>query len=341
MNNTTYIATTIKEIISTTKEIATTIPETKKDEGTNVILLGFSQFKLFIAYFTFYIYLTPTKNILYTNQILFPMIITYNRNIRRLLKESRANCTLDLVESDVKFKYYCHVNEETANIKEVKLIPDFDFVSQDNVTLIGITPLSKMFMNNMILLTEENIYNNILEDSFVYILNNSEFKKYDRFMFNISGEINDPQPKLENKNLILTINLENNDKLETTNQCNISNKTRTNYILNCKANEAFIGEIQSAISFIDGNDILLVNFADINDSIIDIEEEENQSQRLYAKSRSNGLGAGAIVGIIVPLVVVIALVTFLIFHFKIKNKEVILSSESSAYNIKPADDTRN
>ena len=63
-------------------------------------------------------------------------------------------------------------------------------------------------MNNMIVLTEDNIYNDILEDSFVYILNNSEFKKYDRFMFNISGEINDPQPKLENKNLILMINLE-------------------------------------------------------------------------------------------------------------------------------------
>ena len=46
-------------------QIDSNIPETKIDEGTNVILLGFSQFKLFIAYFTFYIYLTPTKNILY------------------------------------------------------------------------------------------------------------------------------------------------------------------------------------------------------------------------------------------------------------------------------------
>jgi len=95
--NTTYIATTVKEIISTIKEISTTIPEIKKNEGTNVVLLGFSQFNLFKAYFTFYIYLTATKNILYTKHILFPMEITYNRNIRRLLKETKANCTLDFV----------------------------------------------------------------------------------------------------------------------------------------------------------------------------------------------------------------------------------------------------
>ena len=43
--NTTYIASTEKEIISTIKEISTTLPEIKNEE-TNVVLLGFSQFKL-------------------------------------------------------------------------------------------------------------------------------------------------------------------------------------------------------------------------------------------------------------------------------------------------------
>ena len=106
INNTNYIVTT-------TKEIATTISEIKKDEETQVVLLGFSQFKLSTAYFTFYLYLTAIKNFLYTKFILFPMITTHNRNIRRLLKETKANCTLDVIESDINYRYYCHVAEDT------------------------------------------------------------------------------------------------------------------------------------------------------------------------------------------------------------------------------------
>ena len=47
------------------------------------------------------------------------MTITYNRNIRRLLKETKANCTLDLVESDVKYKYYCHVAKTIPILKKL------------------------------------------------------------------------------------------------------------------------------------------------------------------------------------------------------------------------------
>ena len=179
--------------------------------------------------FAFYIYFTATKNILTTKHILFPMEITYNRNIRRLLKEIKANCTHP-VESDKKYKYYCLVDEKPDNIKEAKLIPDFDFVSQDNVTLTGTTPLAKMFMNNMMAMKNQDKYDNILENSLVYILDNSNFYKYDQLLFNITGEINDPQPKIDNKNLLLMINLENNDTIQI--PCIISNITKNKYILN-------------------------------------------------------------------------------------------------------------
>ena len=209
-------------------------------------------------------------------------------------------------------------------------------MSQDNVTLTGTTPLAKMFMNNMMVMTKDNIYDNILENSFVCIMDNSKFIKYDKFLFNVTGEIEDPQPKLDNKNLILMLNVENNETSEIQVQCNISNITRNNYILNCKANETFQGEIQSAISFIDNDDILLLNFANINDSIINI--EETKYYKLFRKNGKNSLGAGAIVGIIVSILVAVALVTFLIFHFNKKNKkEVTLSSDSSAYAFKVAD----
>ena len=254
------------------------------------------------------------------------MIITHNRNIRRLLKEIKANCTLDLIESDKKYRYYCNVTEETTNIKEIKLIPEFDFTTQDNVTYTGSTPLAKMFMNNMKVL-QNNTYNDMLENSLVYIMDNSSFYRNQQFLFNITGEIEDPQPKLENKNITLLINLENenDEKTEVEVQCNISNITRSNYILYCKSNETFLGELQNAISFIDNNDLLLLNFANINDSIIDIEAN---SRRFFIKNGSK-LGAGAIVGIIIPIIAVIALIIFLVFHLRNKNKRVAYDSESS------------
>jgi hypothetical protein len=256
------------------------------------------------------------------------MIITHNRNIRRLLKEIKANCTLDLIESDKKYRYYCNVTEETTNIKEIKLIPEFDFTTQDNVTYTGSTPLAKMFMNNMKVL-QNNTYNDMLENSLVYIMDNSSLYRNQQFLFNITGEIEDPQPKLENKNITLLINLENeiDEKTEVEVQCNISNITRNNYILYCKSNETFLGELQNAISFIDNNDLLLLNFANINDSIIDI--EANTNRRTFFIKNGSKLGAGTIVGIIIPIIAVIALIIFLVFHLRNKNKRVANDAESS------------
>ena len=277
---------------------------------------------------------------LYTKQILFPMTISYYRNIRRFLKETQANCTLDLIESGTKYKYHCHVNEETVNIKEVNVILDFNFVTQKNVTLSGATPIAKMFMNNMITMAYHKEYYNAIENSFLYIMNISKLYKYSQPLFDIRGEINDPQPKLDNKNLILMINLENEEKQETQVQCNISNTTRNNYILHCEANKTFKGELQSAISFIDDNDILLINFVDINESIIIIEETQS-NRRYYIKKEDNSLGAYAIAGIIIVFLVVIALVAFLIFYLQRKNKRVIFDSESSDIVFNKSNDIKN
>ena len=101
-----------------------------------------------------------------------------------------------------------------------------------------------------------------------------------------------------------------------------------NYILYCKSNETFIGELQNAISFIDNNDLLLLNFADINGSVIDVEADE-YNRRFFIKN-GNKLGAGAIVGIIIPIIAVIALIIFLVFYLRNKNKIVAYDySESS------------
>ena len=191
-------------------------------------------------------------------------------------------------------------------------------------------------MNNMITMMYQDKFNNILENSLVYIMDNSKFYKYNKLLFNVSGEINDPQPKLNNKNLILMTNLENDENPETQAQCNISNITRNNYILYCKSNKTFKGELQSAISFIDDNEILLLNFADINESIINNEITQN-NRRFYIKNGYNSLGAGAIAGIIIPIVAVIALITFLAFHLRKNNKTFNDGPDSSIKGFKISD----
>ena len=103
----------------------------------------------------------------------------------------------------------------------------------------------------------------------------------------------------------------------------------------CKSNESFQGDIQSAVSFINDNDILLVNFANINESIINIEATRN-SRKFFTKKGSK-LEAGAIVGIIIPIIVVIALIAFLIFHLRKKNKKVEFDSDSSMKEFKISD----
>ena len=86
--------------------------------------------------------------------------------------------------------------------------------------------------------------------------------------------------------------------------------------MNCKSNESFKGEIQSAISFIDNNDILLLNFADIKESNINIEATPNN--RKFFMTKGKKLGAGAIVGIIISIIVVIALIVFIIIYLRKK-----------------------
>ena len=353
MNNT-YIFTTIKEISTNINEILSTIKETpitfpqiiintseiKENEETNVDLLGFNQLDLSIKYFSLYMYLISIKNNLYSNQIQYPITITNDRNIRRLLKESIANCTLVSIQSAIKYKYYCRVNEEATNIKGIKIELDFDFVNQENAKLKSVSPLANMFINNMLTMKYHEEYNNIIENSRVYIMDNSKIIGNNKLFFNISGRIIEPKPKLDNKNIMLMINSENDENPQIQVQCDISNITSNNYVLYCKSNETFKGELQSALSFIDNKDILLLNFADINESFINLENIQNYS-RFFIKNDSKSLGPGAIAAIIIPVIVAIALITFLIFYLNKKNRKVNGDSDSSIRKLKISDGVKN
>jgi len=96
-------------------------------------------------------------------------------------------------------------------------------------------------------------------------------------------------------------------------ECTINNITRQNYILNCKTNETFKCHLEGSISFFDNGDILLINFADYNSSLINIEKSTNHN--LFFSKNKNKLGVGAIIGIIIPIIVVIGLIILLLAYF--------------------------
>jgi len=217
-----------------------------------------------------------------------------------------------------KYEFICTVETETKNIKQIKLIPEFNFASQGNYAFKSEAPFAKMFMNHIELIDDK--YDNF-NNSNVYILDNSTYNNSGKYKFYISGSIKDPQPKLYiNQTLKVMINVESDSKASIEVNCIIINITGCNYVLSCKNNETFSGDLQSSISFMDNNDILLINFAEKNNSSInntDIVKHSN-SYRYYKKNLENNKTT-IIIAIIIPIVVAIAIAIGLIIYLRKNN----------------------
>ena len=95
-------------------------PETINTANTQVVLLGFSHFRLYDLLISFYTYIVPIQNKIYSTTIRINAIITYYSNIRSL-KETGGNCTLQNSLTETKLQYLCHIFEETKNIKQIKV----------------------------------------------------------------------------------------------------------------------------------------------------------------------------------------------------------------------------
>ena len=292
-------------------EDSTSVPETSEVDSTadstteetngtttidsSVVLLGYSHFNLMESSFSFYIYFVPILNFFYSSELRFPMTISYT-SLLRALEETDADCTLG-DSSSTKVQYSCEVDAETSNIKQIQIQPNFTFSSQ-NATLVGITPLAKMYMNN---LTEVGNKFDNLTNSTVYILDNSIYNKYDTYLFNISGTMNEKPSFGVGTNSILMINTNSSGTKEA--NCTISEISGMNYTLNCKVDEDFEPDLQSSFSLI-GDDILLVNFNTTTETEINSTDSNNNSnKKRYINKSSSGLNGGAIAAIVIcPIV---------------------------------------
>ena len=265
-----------KTILTTSPSYPSTIIIYK---DTSLVLLGFSHYNKMDVYFSFYIYFGLLKGFIYSDDLKFPVQITYNTNLR-LLQNYEANCSLK-DKLNLKILYLCEVQIETQNINNIKIIPEFNFILQS--PSIVISPFAFIYINNL-----QDLENQFNINSNLYILRNPKINKGENKIFNISGIINEPLPKFQKVDLVLTVNIENENK-ETEINCNVIDINNINYIIQCKVNDNKNYTLQNGISII-GDEILLINFDNYDDSRISF----------YVKTES--LDAGPVLAIIIILI---------------------------------------
>ena len=322
-------------VISTDISLQTTIPSTSK-ETSSIIFLGCSQITKKNTSFNFNVYFIPTTNTISSEELMFPLTIIYNTSSSQ---DIYSKCILNKNKNETTISYLCEVKEQSTNIDQIKLRPYFYFTSQDKVYLAGITPIAKISMNNLEKI--DNKFNNLLlSNPYIYIINNSTVNRYQKNIFNISGIINGDKPKniLVNKNLSLMINLENN-KTESQNEitkeinCITTDIINNKYTLDCQINDENIYNLQSAVSIIEDG-ILIINFDNnMNENkkgLVFYPESDNGNQTLFYNSKkSKGIGAGAIVAIILAILVVLASVIIITIFSVRKNHQKDLENQSA------------
>ena len=254
-----------------------------------------------------------------------------NNRLLRSLQNIQANCE-KINEDLLNVAYSCTVLADVSTIDSIKIESDFIFESQD-VKVIGVSPVANAFMKNVQNATGEY---NILFQSYIYILDHSIIstnKKNDSF--NIIGIIDDVRFNLSNIDLILKINAgKENDTFEADVKCTLININGFNYTLNCLGEKDILYNLQSAVSFVE-NDILVVNFDENIASEIIFDSKSSYRSYSYNKKNKNGLSTGAIVAIVVSFVIIVAIVfTLIALRKKLFRRKPSVTIESTILNLK-------
>ena len=339
ISNLTITSTAISNTNSNTNS-TTTLSANEQNIEILIVLLGCSQFKKKISSFSFNIHFSPVRFInniksIFSKFLAFPVSVIYNAYLRGLV-DLYANCTLNDSYSQYMVDYFCEVQAQTSNIKQVKLQPDFNFTSQNNFTLIGISPIANSFMDNLQDIDER--FNNLfLSDPYIYIMDNSTIYGNNN-KINCSGIINGKKPADVhiNNDLLLLTNINSDvDKVEELN-CTVTNIINDNYDLSCITTDSNIYDLQSSISIVEDG-ILLINFENTNQengSIFRPESEPQIKNVRYHYNKSMEFGAGAIISIALASTVALATIIGLVIYCRKKTIQESKGGSSSIIQLK-------
>ena len=318
-NTNTIINTQIAPIISTFS---------KPISDVDLILTLFTGWKQVANTCSFYIHFTSrTKDYIYPNILNINAIFNYYETLRNLEEEKKGICVLKENGINSNAKYLCEIEVDNLNIKNCKLLQNFDFHSKDNINLY-MSPIAKMFINNIQDIKDQF---NSFSDVPIYILDHCIKNRYEKKLLNITGEIQDPQPTLKSMDIVLTVNLDSKTQSQTEEiNCTFTDIKVKNYSLNCRVNEDLKDDFQSAISFID-NDILIIYFDSYNESIF--EEAEIKQNIRYNFNKKNKGFAGAIVAIVLASIACIGALIATLIIFGKKNEKQNPEGESTINNL--------
>ena len=279
-------------------------------ENPQIITLGFSNYNKKISnesenIFVYDIHFISLNKNIESLTIVHPINIKYKTKLRNLNSEEMiSTCFMNITKSR-KFKAACFVSNNDSEIDNLEVIPDFKFISDDNIK-IKMSSLANKQKNNII-----NLENIDYSSYNIYILEKSSIIKNENLLFSINGIINEKINIRNNTDLILSLNNNTNKTCEV--KCKIINIIDNNYTLNCESNENIYSNLDSSISIINNNTILLLTF---NDSESNIEIEKFKPRNYFRKSNKT-LGAGAIALIvIIPIIAIISVIAIICFTKK-------------------------
>ena len=312
--------------------VSNSITTEKGNAQTLIVLLGFSNFILKNKAFTFNTHFIPLTNPLYSEKLKFSSSIFYN-NYYRQLEDSNFECTLTENDTQSSTDYFCNVQIQNKNIKQIKLLTNFIFTSQEQVSLVGITPIAKNSLNNIEKINN-NEFNNLLSTNPpIFILDNCTINIYEDIKLKISGIIKNNKPKslVANNNLTFMVNIENNDNEASSEiKCIIISVINYNYSLDCEMHYKYIYNLQSAVSIIDDG-ILMTNFYNyINENEKALVKNTQENIEYQFVKSSQGISVGVIIAIILGSLAVLAgIILTSIFIIKRNKKEPKNDSTSS------------
>ena len=301
-----------------------------ESDETTIVLLGFSHFNHNLGLISFYIYFACTSGSFYSEGLKFPVEIS-SRRLLRELKDYESNCTLIDEQLTDNIAYSCKVKAEVKNLKNLKIIEQFEFSSQK--IKVSISPLAKKYMNNI---QEVGDKFNYLLDSSLFILSHSIITKDKSLYFNISGIISNKKPKFEKIELSLNAMTEvENGNNETELNCCIVEIINNNYTLQCEGENNVIYNLNNAISIIE-KEILIISFNNNtnNKIVFELNDNTKSNSNLSLSKKKSNFNAGILVAIIVPLVLVFVALVFALIYLRKRNTKKESVSSSDIWKIK-------
>ena len=301
---------------------------------TRLILLSFSSFNYYKINKTasFSIHLVPISGYIYSSKLQFLINIKYKKLLRKLqetdTQKVKCNKIIREYENNIIFNCSFETNGgDIDNIEFINFLEKYEFIGQD-VDIIALSPFAIKYIDNLQNVENLDLYNkkvSLLDQSIVSINN-------ENWIIDIRGVLNHKTFNYSRINLTIAL-LSNNSQEKKIDDisCTTEKLYEANVSLNCLAENEMSGELESAVSDL-GKDILLVNLLNTSNNTIDFIAHGINNNRFYYKT-SKGLSKGTIVAIVLVLsfVVIIIGIMLILFKKKVVKQDKRFKTDSSLY----------